>query len=39
MEFLTTLALLPACFGLALLLQVGLLKLVLWALCSSTGQQ
>jgi hypothetical protein len=39
MEFLTALALLPASLGLALVLQLGLLKLVLWVIHPNAGQR
>lgn len=39
MEFLATLAMLPASLGLALVLQLALLKLVLWVIHSNAGQR
>jgi len=39
MEILTTLALVAASFGLALLLQFVLLKLVLWALHTNSARR
>ncbi len=32
MEVIAAIAVIPACFGLALLLQFGILKIILWAL-------
>ena len=37
MEVLAALAVIPACFGLALLLQLGTLKIILWVLQSKSG--
>jgi hypothetical protein len=34
MEVLTVVAIAPACFGLALLLQFGILKAIVWALAA-----
>lgn len=38
MEVLAALAVIPACFGLALLLQLGTLKIILWALQWKNGE-
>jgi hypothetical protein len=39
MEVVTAIAMMPACVGLALLLQIGTLKIVLWALQPRNGDE